>query len=302
MKQKRAAANSQRSHRLYKVREFLVPYLFILPFLISFLIFFFIPAIYSFYISMCRYGGFGEMNFIGLDNFCSLFQYGFFWQSISNVLFYFIMHTVPVMVISFLLSVLIASRFVRLKQLYKVFIFLPVTMASVSSTMVWKAILSTRTGALNNILGTQIPFLDESDLFRWSVVVILIWKSTGWFMTVFLAGLTTINQDLYEAATVDGADAFRKLISITIPLMRPIFLFAFLIETASSLKLYTEPRLLGAVQTVNPATNTVVGILVDYMNAGMYGMASAVGWVLFLMIGILSVIQFRIMSGKEETQ
>jgi ABC-type sugar transport system permease subunit len=217
------------------------------------------------------------MNFIGFGNYMALFRFDFFWKSLLNTLFYFVSHSIPVMVISFLLAVAISSKIVGWKNFYKVCFFLPVTMSSVSATLIWKVILSTRTGAINNILGTQIPFLDSTELFRWSVIIIIVWKSVGYNMMIFIAGLTTVNHEIYEAARVDGASTFRSLISITIPIMKPIFLFAVLMDTMSSLKLFTEPRLLGAVDTISPEANTLVGILVDNMNAGMFGMASALG-------------------------
>lgn len=277
-----------------------VPYLFIFPFLLSFLVFFLFPAIYSLYISLCKYQGFGPMKFIGFNNYKALFQFDFFWKSMLNTLFYFIAHSIPVMFLSFLLAVAISSKMVRWKNFYKICFFLPVTMSSVAATMIWKVILSTRTGAINSILDTRIPFLDNTGLFRWSVVIIIIWKSVGYYMMIYIAGLTTVNHEIYEAARVDGASTFRTLVSVTIPIMKPIFLFAFLMDTMSSLKLFTEPRLLGAVETISPEANTLVGILVDNMNAGMFGMASAAGWTLFIMISVVSLMQYRILSNRSD--
>lgn len=277
-----------------------VPYLFILPFLLSFFVFFLFPAIYSLYISLCKYQGFGPMKFVGFSNYKSLFQFDFFWKSLLNTLFYFIAHSLPVMVLSFLLAVAISSKIVRWKSFYKICFFLPVTMSSVSATLIWKVILSTRSGAINSILGTQIPFLDNTVLFRWSVVFIIIWKSVGYYMMIYIAGLTTVNHEIYEAARVDGASAFRTLVSVTIPIMKPIFLFAIIMDTMSSLKLFTEPRLLSAVESISPEANTLVGILVDNMNGGMFGMASAVGWTLFIMISAVSLMQYRILSNRSD--
>lgn len=295
------SAKKRGAHSGSRSREALVPYLFIAPFVVMFLVFFLIPAVYSLYISFCNYAGFGPMTFLGLSNFKAIFHFNFFWKAIGNTLFYYIWHTIPVMVLSFLLAVILSSRSVRYKRFFKVSIFLPVTMSSVAATLIWKVILGTRSGAINTFLGTSIPFIDSSTLFRWSVVIILVWKSVGWFMMVYMSGLTTIDHEIYEAAKVDGAGPLRSMTLITIPLMKPIFMFAFLIDTMSSLKLFTEPRLLAATGSVAPVTNTIVGILVDYMNAGRFGMASAVGWALFIMISGLSVIQFMAFTKRSKT-
>lgn len=282
----------------FNVKEKSVPYLFIAPFLIIFTIFFIIPSIYSLYLSFCNYAGFGKITFVGFNNYLAIFKSNFFWKSINNTLFYYIGHFIPVMVISFLLAVILYSNALRLEKFIKVSIFLPVTMSAVASTLIWKVILGTNSGALNGILGTNIPFLDNSSLFRWSVVILQIWKSVGWFMMIYLTGLTTIDTDLFNASKVDGAGPFRTLIFITIPLMKPIFIFTFLTDTMSSLKLFTEPRLLASTGAITPSSNTIVGVLIDYMNAGRFGLSTSVGWILLILISSLSFFQFFVFSRK----
>lgn len=281
-------------------RDKLVPYLFIAPFLFSFVVFFLVPAVYSLVLSFTRYAGFGKMTFIGLDNYTSLFRFRFFWQAVGNTFFYMLAHMVPVMVLSFLLAVAIHSKLIRRKSLFKMGFFLPVTLASVAASLIWKVILSTRTGAINALLGTQIPFLDRSGLFRFSVVLVIFWKSIGWFLTVYLAGLTTVSDELKEAALVDGAGPVRALWHIVIPLMKPIFLFAFIMDTLTSLKLFAEPRMLLSSTSIPPEVNTIVGILVDNLQSGLFGKASAIGWVLFVMVLIISLIQMGLLGGKEK--
>ncbi len=291
------------SHKLQKpagrMRDRFIPYLFIMPFLFSFIFFFFIPAFYSLYLSLTRYAGFGKIIYIGLNNYISLFQFGFFWMAVGNTFFYLFMHSVPVMILSFLLAVSIHSKLIRAKSLFKIGYFLPVTMASVAASLIWKVILGTRSGAINALLGTQLPFLDNTQWFRMSVVVVISWKSIGWFMTVYLAGLSTVSNEIKESALVDGASPFQALIHITIPIMKPIFLFAFIMDTLTSLKLFAEPRLLLASSSIPPEVNTIVGILVDNLQSGMFGKASAIGWVLFYMVLIISLIQLKILGGKE---
>ncbi len=279
----------------------LAPYLFIMPFLISFIIFFAVPSIYSLVLSLFKYKGYGGMKFVGFDNYLSLLQYGTFWKAIGNTLFIYVVHIIPVMVISFLLAVALNSGRVFLSRYVKGILFLPQITSVVATALIFRILLSTRTGVINSVLGTKIPFIEDPRFMKWSIVALVIWRSIGWFMVIFLAGLTTIDESVNDAAAIDGANAFRRMIHITIPIMKPIFMFAFVMETISSFKFYTESTLLitgGQSSNIPTASMTIMNLLTTNINGGAFGMASAVGWILFLMILVVSLIQFRIF--KEE--
>ena len=279
----------------------LAPYLFIRPFLISFIIFFAVPSLYSLILSLFKYKGYGGMKFVGFDNYLSLLQYGTFWKAIGNTLFIYVVHIIPVMVISFLLAVALNSGRVFLSRYVKGILFLPQITSVVATALIFRILLSTRTGVINSVLGTKIPFIEDPRFMKWSIVALVIWRSIGWFMVIFLAGLTTIDESVNDAAAIDGANAFRRMIHITIPIMKPIFMFAFVMETISSFKFYTESTLLitgGQSSNIPTASMTIMNLLTTNINGGAFGMASAVGWILFLMILVVSLIQFRIF--KEE--
>ena len=279
----------------------LAPYLFIMPFLISFIIFFAVPSLYSLILSLFKYKGYGGMKFVGFDNYLSLLQYGTFWKAIGNTLFIYVVHIIPVMVISFLLAVALNSGRVFLSRYVKGILFLPQITSVVATALIFRILLSTRTGVINSVLGTKIPFIEDSRFMKWSIVALVIWRSIGWFMVIFLAGLTTIDESVNDAAAIDGANAFRRMIHITIPIMKPIFMFAFVMGTISCFKFYTESTLLitgGQSSNIPTASMTIMNLLTTNINGGAFGMASAVGWILFLMILVVSLIQFRIF--KEE--
>lgn len=279
----------------------LAPYFFIMPFLISFVVFFAIPSMYSLVLSLFKYKGYGDMKFVGLDNYLSLLQYGTFWKSIGNTLFIYIVHIIPVMVISFLLAVALNSGMVYLSKCVKGILFLPQITSVVATALIFRIMMATRSGVINSVLHTQIPFLEDSKLMKWSIVALVVWRSVGWFMVIFLAGLTTVDEAVNDAAAIDGANAFQKMTRITIPIMKPIFMFAFVMETISSFKFYTESTLLitgGQSSNIPTASMTIMNLLTTNINGGSFGMASAVGWILFLMILGVSLIQFRLF--KEE--
>lgn len=279
------------------------PYLFIAPFIISFIVFFIYPAGYSLFLSFTKYSGRGLPKLIGLSNYSALFNYRFFWQAIGNSLCYFVAAIIPSVIISFLIAYAIHSPNVRYKSLFKIGIYLPQTMAAVAASLVFIVIFGTRTGVLNKLLGLSIPWLEQAMYTRWSVVILLIWRGIGWYMLIYLSGLATLDHSVIESAKVDGATGLRVMTRIVIPIMRPIFAYTIIIGMINSIKIYTEPRvLLMNVTTLPPAVQPAVAMLVTYVQSGAFGMASAIGWVLFLLIfAIYLVLYCGLGFGREES-
>lgn len=283
-----------------KRRDHLVPYLFIAPFIISFLAFFAFPAGYSLVLSFFRYRGYGKAVFVGFSNYQSLLNYSSFWKSIGNTLFYFLAHIVPVMSLSFLFATTIqAPGCLRLKKIFKPILFLPQVVPVMASVLTFRVIFATNTGAVNQLFNQNIRWLEEPTLMRLIVIAYTVWRSTGWFMVIYLAGLTTINPTLYESATLDGASGLQKNLYITIPLMRPIFIFAFIMDAISSFKIYTEANVL--FHSLEPASTDVAPIMnmvTNNIKNGQFGMSSAAGWLLFVMILIISGTELLFMREK----
>jgi len=282
--------------------EILTPYLFILPFIIFFLIFFLGPALYSFLLSFYRYRGYGDARFVEFDNYLRALDYHVFWTALENSLFYWIAHSIPMMTIAFTLAVLVNSKLVVHKNIFKPLIFLPQIVASVAAALVFQNFFGTHTGVLNTMLGTEIPWLEDMSLARWAVVILLVWRGIGYWFIIFLAGLTSINEEVNEAATVDGASSIQKLLFITIPLMRNTFLFAFIVDAIVSLRLFAEPNVLGgrggalAPVEMAPALNLVV----TNIRGARFGDAAAVGWMLFVIIAFVTLVQYLLISKRQK--
>lgn len=295
--QKRLPPDIARSRR----HEKLVPYLFILPFLISFFIFFVFPAGYSLVLSFFKYKGYGAATFVGLNNYRSLLNYSAFWKAIQNTLFYFLAHLIPVMGFAFLFALLLQSeRIGKIRNVFKPILFLPQVVPVMASVLTFRVIFSTYTGAINQLFGLNVSWLDDPDIMRWTVVVYTIWRSTGWFMIIYLAGLTTINPSMYEAAILDGASAYQRVRYITIPLLRSIFIFAFIMDAISSFKIYTEVNvLLAGVGNAPTHAAPIMNLVTTNMTNGNFGMSSAAGWMLFIMIMFVSLIELLMMREKE---
>lgn len=285
-----------------KRHEKMVPYLFIAPFLISFAVFFVFPAGYSLVLSFFKYKGYGKATFVGLNNYHSLLHYSAFWKAIGNTLFYFLVHLLPVMGFAFLFAVLLQSeRIGKIRSVFKPVLFLPQVVPVMASVLTFRVIFSTYTGAINQVFGLTVSWLDDPNIMRWTVVAYSVWRSTGWFMIIYLAGLTTINPSLYEAAILDGATSAQRIFYITIPMMRSIFLFAFIMDAISSFKVYTEVNvLLAGVGNAPTHAAPIMNLVTTNMKNGNFGMSSAAGWLLFLMILVISLVELLLMREKED--
>lgn len=284
-----------------KRREKLVPYLFISPFILSFLVFFVFPAGYSLVLSFFKYRGYGKATFVGLSNYNALLHYSAFWKSIGNTLFYFLMHLIPVMGCAFLFAILLQNEKLGWRRsIFKPVLFMPQVVPVMASVLTFRVIFSTNTGAINQLFGLNIPWLESPDVMRWTVVAYSIWRSTGWFMIIYLAGLTTIDPSLYEASILDGATAVQRIVYITIPLLRSIFLFAFIMDAISSFKIYTEVNVLLAGTGDAPThAAPIMNMVTNNLKNGNFGMASAAGWLLFLMILVISLVELLLMREKD---
>jgi ABC-type sugar transport system permease subunit len=283
-------------------RERIVPYLFISRFILSFLILFLGPALYSLVLSFFRYKGYGEAQFLGVDNYVSILSYHVFWTALRNTIFYWLAHVFPLMILAFLLAVLVRSKLIGGKGFWKPVLFLPNIVAVVASALVFQSLFGTKYGVINTLIGAEIPWLQDYNLTRWVVVLLMVWRGIGWWFVIYLAGLTAINPEVEEAATMDGASNWQRLRYIIIPLMRNTFLFAFVIDAISSLRMFAEPNVLvgtGGALAPNEVA-PVVNLLLTNLRGGRFGASAAVGWILFILTVTVSLLQFRVFRRKEE--
>jgi ABC-type sugar transport system permease subunit len=294
VKRQGAAVTTRRPRRW---ADTLAPYLFISPFLLSFLVFFAIPSLSSLALSFARYDGYTDVEWIGLQNYRSLLQAPDFRQAVSNTVFYWLVPLAPMLGGALALALVVRSKLARWPSAYRPLIFVPQVMAPVAAALVWRVMLS-NDGVVNSVLGLDTSWLTDPGAMKWGVVMLLVWRGLGWYFVVFLAGLSAIPDDLLEAARVDGASTLQTLRGITLPLLRPTILFALVIDTIASLQLFTEPNLLlggaGSITGAPPSAAPVMNQVVINVAGGQFGLAAAVGWLMFLAIGVFSLIQFRL--------
>ena len=282
-----------------KARDTLIGYAFLLPFFSLFTVFFLFPLGYSLWLSFYRFRGYGAARFVGLQNYQKLIFYDDFWNAVSNTFFYLFAHWIPTLVIAFALALAIHECTKPLQRFFKPIIFLPQIIATVAAALIFRVVFATNSGVFTQLLGVKIPFLSDPALMKWTVVFMMSWKAIGWFFVIFLAGLTIVSKDLIEAAKIDGANYFQRLVFIIIPLMKNIFMFTFLMETMSTLKVFVEPNILlsGGMEAPEAAI-PMVSLLVNNMNTGYFGAASASGWLLFAIIFSVTMIQYYLFKRK----
>jgi ABC-type sugar transport system permease subunit len=139
-----------------------------------------------------------------------------------------------------------------------------------------------------------VAWLTDYTVARWIVVLLLVWQGLGFWFVVFLAGLTAVDPEIIEAAIIDGAGALRRTISVVVPLMRRVILFAIVIDAIGSMALYTQPNVLLASggSLANPSVSTLSNLEVGNLQSGVFGQSAAAGWLLFLLTIVVTVLVF----------
>jgi len=295
-----ARTSTPRKHRRWG--DILAPYLFLLPFILFFFVMFLGPATYAFVLSFFRYRGYGTARWVGLGNYAALLQYDVFWKQLKNTLFYWIAHALPMMTVAFLLALLMQSKLIKNQKRFKPIIFLPQIVANVAAALLFRNLFGTQYGIVNKLLGLKIAWMEDPVLTRWIVVVVMIWRSTGYWFVIYLAGLTSISPSVLEAAIVDGASWWQRLTHVILPLMRNSFIFAFVVDGISSLRAYAVPNIIGAVggELAPPGVASILVLLVQNIRDGRFGRASATGWLLFIVIAVVSGIQAILLGKRRE--
>jgi multiple sugar transport system permease protein len=274
-------------------------YLFILPSLLGFLIFVFLAVGASFGISFLDWGLTGPKGFVGLSNYREMLRDPVLWKTFRNTLFY-IVTIVPLQLALGLFMAMLLNQAIRGKELFRLIYFLPVVTTIVAGAIVFRLLLG-KTGpvadivnGLSNVLNLPIgmpDFFGSIRFSKWSVVLLTLWKNTGFTMVVYLAALQGVPQELYDASEVDGAGAWGRFRNVTVPLISPTTFFLFILQTIGAFQLFTEPFVM---TRGGPAQSSMPVVQYIYDNAFRFtrmGKASAIAWFLFIFIFGFTLIQ-----------
>ena len=268
-------------------------WVFILPALLGILIFIVIPVICSFGLSFVEWDLLNPIKFVGFRNYFELFQDSLFYKILLNTIVFAFSTSILGVIIPLILAAILNSK-IRGNEFYKTAYFLPFITPMIVIGIVWEWIFDPNIGILNHILKLNINWLYDTNYAMAALIIVSVWKLIGYNMVIFLSGLSGISQSLFEAAKIDGANAFQTLKNITIPLLSPTIFFVVIITAISSFQVFD---LIYLMTEGGPLDSTNVLVYAIYKNAFEYfniGKASAIAYILFVIILCLTLIQWNL--------
>jgi multiple sugar transport system permease protein/alpha-1,4-digalacturonate transport system permease protein len=284
-------------------RTTLIGWSFILPNFLGFLAFTLIPVIAAFALAFMEWNSFSTPEWVGLRNFEEMFSSATFWIALTNTVGYTLGH-VPLTLGVALMLALLLNRKLKGIGFFRVAIFFPYITSLVAVAVVWNMLFNPTTGPINQLLegiGIANPpgWTSSSDWAMPAVIITSVWRDMGYYMILYLAGLQAIPSELYEAAEVDGANAWQRFWNVTVPGLRPTTFFVLVMLTVSSFKVFD---LIMVMTDGGPGRSTTVLSQLIYqegISQGNFGYSSAISLVLFLIVLTVTVTQFKLQQRKE---
>ena len=268
-------------------------WIFILPALIGTLIFIVIPVICSFGLSFAKWDLLNPIQFAGLNNYKEIFSDALFYKILWNTIVFALSTSIFGVIIPLILACILNSK-IRGAEFYKTAYLLPFITPMVVIGVVWEWIFDPNIGFLNHILHVHINWLYDTHYAMPALIIVSVWKLIGYNMLIFLTGLSGISQSLFEAAKIDGATPFQTFKNVTVPMLSPTIFFVVIITAISSFQVFD---LIYLMTQGGPFDSTNVLVYAIYKNAFEYfnvGKASAIAYVLFVLILILTLIQWNL--------
>lgn len=291
------------------------PYIFAAPFLLTYIVFSLYPTLYSFFLSLNDWDGIGKKVFVGLSNYVQLFtQDVLFYKSLSNTILIMLLST-P---LALILGMFLAHTLFQMgkgKRFFQTTFFLPYITMPVVIGFIFSYMFDWSVGYVNlfmvkvGLLKEGYYWLGDPFTARLIVAFMIIWRYFGYYTTIYLAGMTTIPAEIYEAAKVDGATGIKTFFAITLPMLRNVTVFLVVTSVIGGLQMFDEPLLLytgwGNVVNVGGPDYSVLTVIWKFYNDtfktnSMLGYGAAISYALFLIIIILSFISYKLSAGKEE--
>ncbi|WP_173426592.1 carbohydrate ABC transporter permease [Paenibacillus ehimensis] len=301
----RTAGGAAKSRWNNSKKEALVGWLFLAPEFVGIVLLYVFPVLFSLYLSFSEWnlvGGISSIKFVGLENFAKLFDDEKVLMALKNNLIYTVL-TVPVgMLLALILAVLIHSR-VYGKSYFKVAFFIPYISSLVALGAVWSALYHPSKGPINQFLislGITDPpkWLADSNYSLLSIIIIAIWAGIGYQIVIYLAGLTNIPEEMYEAASIDGASPWHKFTKITLPLLGPTTSFLFITLLMSSFKVFDLVAFMTGGGPNDSSTVIVFRIYEEGFRNFKMGYASAISWLLFAIVGLATLATWQLQKRK----
>jgi multiple sugar transport system permease protein len=297
--------SSRLRETLRQIRKNWTAYLFLAPGLIHFAIFTVFAVSFAFYISFHEWNIIKpDKPFVGLENYVRLFDDPRFLRAVTNTFTFMV--GIPLGLASGLSVALLLNTKVRGQAIYRTLFYIPVVTPLVVSSIIWKWVYQGDYGLLNyyllkfGIIEHKITWLADPNLALPALILMMIWGGTGGTMVIYLAGLQSIPEEMYDAAKVDGANALQRLLYVTIPLLRPTTFFLLITSVIGTFQIFTEVYIMTNGGPLNRTTTIGYYLYINAFRELEMGYATAMAFVLFAMIFIFTLLQWKYARGDVE--
>lgn len=277
------------------------PYLYISPFFILFFITGLFPLFYTAYVSVHDWDTImGQGVYVGMENFQFILGSADFWKALRNTFSIFLLSSVPQVIIAITIAAMLDQN-IRAKTFWRMGVLIPYVVTPVAVALIFSNLFADKFGLINDLLGTvgidPVGWHKEVLPSHFAIATMVNFRWTGYNILIFLAAMQAVPRDLYEAAVIDGAGRFRQFFSITVPQLRPTIIFVVITSTIGGLQIFDEPRMFD--QFGRGGADGQWQTLTIYLyelgwTQGDFGRASAVAWLLFMLIVLIGIINFAI--------
>jgi multiple sugar transport system permease protein len=288
-------------------RQDLIGWSFAAPFVILFGIFLALPILSAFILSFTSFGLRDLQNpigasFVGLDNYTALLSDAKFWKSLGNTVYFVVVGVPLTLALGLVIANALSRGITRFRTAFRVGYYLPVITSIVAIAVVWRFLLNPDVGLINMLLKsigiTGPDWLASSALAMPSIIAMAVWRNVGFAMVVFVAGMQAIPAMLYEAAAIDGAGRWQAFRYVTLPMLRPTILFMLVITTIGYLQLFEEPFVMTGGGPLDATLSVTMYMYQQGFQFFHQGYASAIAYVLFVIVAIVAFLQFRFLRSE----
>lgn len=291
---------NQFANTVARIKKYWSCYVFIAPFFLLFFVFQFFPILWSFWLSFRKWNGLGPAEFVGLQNYIQLLTDRMFLNALGNTTIYWASGILIMIPIALVIAGLLNYRMLFGRNFYKTITFLPYITATVAVGLIFGIMFDYNSGLINQIIarfgGDPLRWLNSTKYSKIPVISLFIWRLTPWFTMILYTGLLNIPLELYEAATIDGANILQKFRKITVPSLSHILLFCFITVSVESWKIFSEPYILTRGGPGSSSLSIFQYLYVNGFTIFKLGYASAIGYVLTFILFAVSAMQFRLMN------
>lgn len=274
-------------------------YVLVLPYIAHFLTFVAFPLVFSFVLIFHRWDILSPMQWIGLGNVHRLLHDRLFFRALANTGVFLLIHIPLQIVIALALAVFLNQK-LRLRGFFRAVFFLPVVVSGVVTTMLWDSLYAQDTGVLNNVLSSlglgRVPWLTSPTMAMPSIAIMATWKNVGLYIVLFLVGLQSVPQHLYEAADIEGASPWRRFRHITLPMINPTLVMVVILSTIGGFSLFIEPYIMTGGGPIRSTLSAVLYIYHQAFQFNRMGYAATLGFFFALIVFLVVLLQKRVVE------